>query len=109
MGSDCIRSIDPKANAVNDYFKYILEKDVQGIYKGQDENGLQRFAVRSNTKLVQQLPTVKHLNPPVIKNLKGKSQVSVMYPKAACLIEGQVYSLKLKAKYKRGQLTFTAL
>lgn len=108
-GSECIRNIDPKAYAVIDYFKHILKNEVQGIYKGQDNKGLKTFTVRSNIKLVQQLPIVKHLNPPVIKNLKGKWQVSVMYPKAEFSLVGQAYSLWLKAKYVRGHLTFTAL
>lgn len=30
VGSTCLGNIDPKANAVIDYFKHILEKDVQG-------------------------------------------------------------------------------
>ena len=76
---------------------------------GQDNQGLQTFTVHSNTKLVQQLPLLKHLNPPVIKNLKSKWQVSVMYPKAESLLVGQMYFLRLKAKYVRGCLQFTAV
>ena len=51
VGSECIRNIDPKAAAVIGYFKHILENEVQGIYKGQDNQGLQTFAVKSNTIL----------------------------------------------------------
>ena len=76
---------------------------------GPDNQGLQTFTVCSNTKLVLQLPIVKHLNPPVIRNLKGKWQVSVMYPKAESLLVGQMYFLRLKAKYVRGCLQFTAV
>ena len=72
VGSTCIGNIDPKAGAVIDYFKCILENKVAGIYMGQDNQGLQTFTVCSNTKLVLQLPIVKHLNPPVIRNMKGK-------------------------------------
>ena len=74
-GSECIRNIDPKAYAVIDYFKHILENEVQRIYKGQDKHGLQTFIVRSNIKLVQQLLIVKHLNPALTKNrrVNGKS------------------------------------
>ena len=72
VGSTCI---DPKAGAVIDYFKYILENKVERIYMDNQDNpdnqGLQTFTVRSNTKFVQQLPIVKHLNPPVIKKPEG--------------------------------------
>ena len=50
VGSTCI---DPKAGAVIDYFKYILENKVEGIYMGQDNQCLQTFTVRCNSKLVQ--------------------------------------------------------
>ena len=75
VGSTCIGNIDPKAGAVIDYFKYILENKVERIYMDNQDNpdnqGLQTFTVRSNTKFVQQLPIVKHLNPPVIKKPEG--------------------------------------
>lgn len=109
VGSECIRNIDPKAGEVIAYFKHILENEVQGIYKGQDNQGLQTFTVKSNTILVRRSPAVEHLNPPLTKTLDGQWEVSVMYHKANCLVEGQSYSLRLKAKYKRGHLTFTAL
>ena len=109
VGSDCIRNIDPKATAVICYFKHILEEDVQGIYKGQDNQGLQRFEVKLNTILVCRLKNAEHLNPQVTRNLDGQWEVSVKYLEAETLIVGQVYSLRLKAKYQRGQLTFTAL
>ena len=51
VGSECIRNIDPKAAAVIGYFKHILENEVQGIYKGQDNQGIQTFTVKSNTIL----------------------------------------------------------
>ena len=104
--SECIRNIDPKAYAVIDYFKHILENDLQGIYKGQDNHGLQTFTVRSNVKFVQP-PTVKHLNPALTKNQKDQWEVLVIYPKTESLVVGQTYFLRLKAKYQRGHLTFT--
>ena len=91
------------------YFKHILENGVQGIYKGQDNKGLQTFTVKAVTTLVQRLHLVEHLSPPLIKNLDWRWEVSVIYPKAECLLIGKSYSLRLKAKYVRGQLTFTAL
>ena len=59
--------------------------------------------------LVRSLHDVEHLNPLLTRNLDGKWEVSVMYPKAESLLLGQAYSLRLKAKYVRGHLTFTAL
>ena len=109
VGSECIRNIDPKAAAVIGYFKHILGNEVQGFYKGQDDQGLQTFAFRSNTILVRSLYDVEHLNPPLIKNLNRQWEVSVIYPKANCLLVGQTYSLRLKAKYQRGRLHFTAV
>ena len=110
VGSTCIGNINPKAGAaVIDYFKYILENEVQGIYKGQDNHGLQTFTVKSNTILVCSLHDVEHLNPPLTRNQKGQWEVSVIFPKANCLLVGQTYFLRLKAKYVRHQLTFTAL
>lgn len=100
VGSECIRNIDPKAAAVI---------EVQGFYKGQDNKGLQTFTVKAATTLVQRLHVVEHLSPPLIKNLDGRCQVSVMYPKAESLLVGKAYSLRLKAKYVRDQLTLTAL
>ena len=91
------------------YFKHILENTVKGTYKGQDERGLQRFAVRANTRLVQRLHVVEHLHPQVTRNPESEWEVVVVYPKAETLIVDKAYSLKLKAKYKQGQLTFTAL
>lgn len=54
VGSDC------KAAAVKYYFKHILENEVQGIYKGQDNKGLETFTVKEATTLVQRLPIVEH-------------------------------------------------
>lgn len=109
VGSDCIRNIDAKATAVISYFNHIIENEVLGVYKGQDEKGLQRFEVKSNTILVCNLKDVEHLNPQVTRNLDVQWEVSVKYPNVETLVEDQVYSLSLKAKYQRGQLTFTAL
>ena len=109
VGSDCLRNIDPKATTVISYFKHILENEVQGIYKGQENKDLQTFAVNSSTTLVQRLPIVEHLNPPLTSNTKGQWEVSVIYPKAESLLLGQAYSLRLKAKQVRGHLNLTAL
>ena len=109
VGSMCIENIDPKVGVVIAYFKHILHRTIQGEYKGQDSHDLQRFTVKSNSILVQRLHVVKHLNPQVTRNLEGKWQVLVKHPKPETLIEGQSYALKMKAKYQRGQLTFTTL
>ena len=109
VGSMCIENIDPRVNTVIAYFNHILHRAIQGKYKGEDSQGLQRFTVKSNTILVDRLHVVKHLNPQVTRNLKNECEVLVKYPKPETLIEGQSYPLKLKAKYVRGQLTFTAL
>ena len=91
------------------YFKHILENKVQGIYQGEDDAGLQRFTVHSKTKLVKDRHIVEHLLPKVTRNTEGEWGDSVMFPQAETLNEGQTYFLKLKAKYKQGQLTFAAL
>lgn len=109
MGSDCLRNVDPKAAAVIYYFKHILENEVQGIYKGQDNKGLQTFTVKAATTLVQRLTIVEHLIPPLTRSLDGRWEVSVIFPKAESLLLGESYSLRLKAKYVRRHLTFTAL
>lgn len=108
-GSDCIENIDPKAGEVIYYFNHILHHGVKGIYKGQDDKGLKTFTVSSNTTLVRRLPIIEHLIPPLTRNLDGQWEVPVLFPKAECLLLGQSYSLRLKAKYGRGRLTFTAL
>ena len=71
--------------------------------------GLHRFAVRTNTTLVQRLHIVDHLHPQVTRNPESEWEVVVVYAEVETLIVGKTYSLKLKAKYKQGQLTFTAL
>ena len=71
--------------------------------------GLQRFEVRTNAMLVQRVHVVEHLRPQVTRNRESEWEVVVFYPEAETLIVGKTYSLKLKAKYKQGQLTFTAL
>ena len=109
VGSSCIENIDPRAGKVIAYFSYILTHPIQGIYQGDNDEGLPRFTVKSNTVLVRDSDVVKHLNPQITKNLEGKGQVLVKYPKPETLIQGQIYDLRLKAKYVRGQLTFTAL
>ena len=109
VGSSCIKNIDPRAGKVIVYFEYILTHPIQGTYQGENEEGLQRFTVNSNTVLVRGTDVVKHLNPQITKNLEGNWQVLVKYPRSETLIQGQTYDLRLKAKYVRGQLTFTAL
>ena len=109
VGSTCIGNIDPCVGKVIAYFEYILIHPIQGTYQGENEEGLQRFTVKSNTVLVRGTDVVKHLNPQVTKHLEGNSQVLVKYPQSETLIQGQTYNLRLKAKYVRGQLTFTTL
>ena len=109
VGSDCIRNIDPRVGAVIAYFKHILENNIEGIYRGQDSQGLQRFEVKSYTVLVQRLFTVQHLNPQVIQTGASTWEVKVKYLKPSLLVVGQTYFLRLKAKFRQGQLTFTAL
>ena len=82
---------------------------MQGIYKGQDNNGLQTFTVKSTVGKLRPSIVLKHLNPPLVKTLDGQWQVSVMYPKAESLLVDQMYFLRLKAKYVRGCLQFTAV
>ena len=67
VGSECIRNIDPKAAAAIGYFKHILENEVQGFYKGQDNKGLQTLTVKAATTLVERLHVVEYLSPPLIK------------------------------------------
>ena len=108
-GSSCIENIDPRVGKVIAYFDYILTHPIQGAYQGENGEGLQTFTVKSNTVLVRGTDVVKHLNPQITKNLENKHEVLVKYPKQETLIQGQIYDLRLKAKYIRGQLTFTAL
>ena len=109
VGSKCIESIKPRVGKVIAYFDHILKEDIQGTYQGENDEGLQKFIVTSNTVLAKGSEVVKHLNPQVTKNLENKHEVLVKYPKQETSIVGQSYPLKLKAKYVRGQLTFTAL
>lgn len=109
VGSTCIENIDPRVGEVIAYFKYILIHPIQGTYQGQDSGGLQRFTVNSNTVLVRDAEIVKHLNPQITETLENKHEVLVKHPRSETLIEGQTYDLRLKAKYVRGQLTYTAL
>ena len=109
VGSACIKNIDPRVGKVIAYFRYILIYPIQGTYQGENVEGLQKFTVNANTVLVRGTDVVKHLNPQIIKNLEGNWQVLVKYSRPETLIQGQTYDLRLKAKYVRGQLTFTAL
>ena len=109
VGSTCIENIDPCKGKVIAYFEYILTHPIEGTYQGENDEGLPRFTVKSNTVLVRDSDVVKHLNPQITKNLEGNSQVLVKYPQSETLIQGQTYDLRLKAKYVRGQLTYTAL
>ena len=109
VGSDCIRNIDPRVGAVIAYFKHILERGLEGEYKGQDSRGHQRFEVKSYTILVQWLPAVRHLSPQVTQTGASTWEVAVYHPRAKTLLMGHKYFLQLKAKYRQGQLTFTAL
>ena len=111
VGSTCIENIDPHVGDVIGYFQYILRRPpIHGTFDGNDSSGLQKFTVKSNTVLVTGADTtVNHLNPQVIKTKEGERQVLVKYTKPETLIQGQSYELCLKAKYVRGQLTFTAV
>ena len=96
VGSTCIGNIDPKAGAVIAYFKNILEQAVEGIYRGRNENGLQKFAIKSTTRMVCRLHDVEQLNPPVTRNLKGEWQVLVKHPKPVTLVEIKCIGLDWK-------------
>ena len=109
VGSTCIKNIDPRVGNVIAYFSYILIYPIQGTYQGKNDEGLQGFTVMPNTFLVRGSEVVEHLNPQVTKNLKNEHEVLVKHSRPETLIQGQTYDLRLKAKYVRGQLTFTAL
>jgi len=109
MGSKCAANIDPEAEMLIDYFKQILENEVEGIYKGQDMHGLHRFEFNPYTAIIRGLPTVRHLKPPITKNCEDQWEMTVKHTKPAMLVVGQTYVLKLKMTIKQGQLTFTAL
>ena len=109
VGSNCIENIDPRVGKVIAYFSYILLHPIQGIYQGDNDEGLQKFTVNSNTVLVNGSKIVTHLQPQIVKNGDDQDEVWVKYPRSETLIEEQSYDLRLKAKYVRGQLTFTAL
>ena len=109
VGSTCIKNIDPRVGKVIAYFEYILTHSIHGKYQGQDSNGLQRFTVQSYTVLVKGAKVVKHLNPQVTETEEGTWEVLVKHPMSETLIQGHLYELRLKAKYVRGKLTFTAV
>lgn len=110
VGSTCIGNIDPRVAKIIAYFQHILSNPIQGRFVGHDSNGLQTFTVQSNTKLVSGAEDViQHLNPQVFCNVDGNHHVLVKYPKTETLVQGQSYTLLLKANYVRGQLTFTAV
>ena len=102
VGSTCIENIDPQVGKVIAYFEYILIHPIQGTYQEENDEGLQKFTVNSNTVLVRESEVVKHLNPQITKTLENKHEVLVKYPRSETLIEGQTYDLRLKAKYVRG-------
>ena len=68
--------------------------------------GLQRFAVRTNTTLVQRLHVVEHLHPQVTRNPGSEWEEVVVYPEAETLIVGKTYSLKLKANLLQSWVYF---
>ena len=109
VGSTCIKNIDPRVGNVIAYFSYILIYPIQGTYQGKNDERLQGFTVMPNTFLVRGSEVVEHLNPQVTKNLKNEHEVLVKHSRPETLIQGQTYDLRLKAKYVRGQLAFTAL
>ena len=110
VGSTCIENIDSLAGQVIGYFQYILTHPIEGASVEKVSEGIQKFLVKPHTVLVKGADNiVKHLNPQVMKNLTGKWEVLVKYSKPETLIPGQTYGLRLKAKYVRGQLTFSAV
>lgn len=110
VGSTCIENIDSLAGQVIGYFQYILTQAIEGAFVENVSEGFQTFIVKPHTVLVKGADSyIKHLNPQVMKNLAGKWEVLVKYSKPETLIPGQAYGLRLKAKYVRGQLTFTAV
>ena len=129
VGSECIENIDSQVGKVVAYFQYILARPIEGKYVGTIEGGLELFAVSPNTNLVTGSKNivnhvnpqvvknggekwealVKHLNPQLMKDLKVKYGVLVKYSKPETLVQGQSYTLRLKASYMRGELTFTAV
>lgn len=109
VGSSCIKIIDQRLGDVIAYFYYIINYPIKGRFIKTTEKGLQQFVVKPYTKLAMGAETtVKHLNPPV-SNTLYKTAVLVKYSKPETLVHGEVYKLKLKAKYRQGELTFTAI
>ena len=108
-GSKYAANIDPEAEMVIYYFKEILEHEVEGIYKGEDNQGLKRFEFKPYAAIIRGLPTMRHLNPPVAKNCEGQWEVVIKHTKPTMLAVGQTYVLLLKMTIKHGQLTFVAL
>lgn len=109
VGAECIDNIDTKAKEVNYYISRLLYQGLQGIYKGMTRNGLVFFSVDSSSGFVKYLPTVKHLNPPVTRNMEGRWYISVFFRKENAIIYGKKYRIHLKTEYQGGRLRFSAV
>ena len=109
VGSSCIRNVIPQSDEMIDYFKYLMERGVYGLYRGQDNQGLQRFEFSPFTVITQRLPIVQHLNPPINQTGANTWEVKVKYLKPGTLEEGKIYWFKVKMKYHQGQLTFSTM
>ena len=109
VGSECIDNIDTKAKDVNYYSCRLLYQGLQGTYRGMTRNGLVLLSVDSTSGFVKYLPTVKHLNPPVTRNMEGPWYISIFFLKENTMIYGRKYRIHLKTEYKAGRLRFTAV
>lgn len=109
VGSECMDNIDPKAKEVNYYIRRLLYQGLQGTYRGMTRNDLVLFSVDSSSGFVKYLPTVKHLNPPVTRNMEGRWYISINFPKENTMVYGKKYKIHLKTEYKGGRLRFTAV
>lgn len=109
VGSECIDNIHPKAKEVNYYIRRLLYQGLQGTYRGMTRNDLVLFSVDSSSGFVKYLPTVKHLNPPVTRNMEGRWYISIYFPKENTMVYGKKYKIHLKTEYKGGRLRFTAV
>ncbi|CAH3192996.1 unnamed protein product [Porites evermanni] len=87
-------------------FKYSTT-GLQGTYRGMTRNGLVFLSVDSTSGFVKYLPTVKHLNPPVTRNMEGPWYISIFFPKENTMIYGKKY--RIHFLYKGGRLRFTAV
>lgn len=81
VGLECIDNIDTKAKEVNYYIRRLLYQGLQGTYRGMSRNGVVLLSVDSTSGFAKYLPTVKHLNPPVTRNMEGRWYISIFFHK----------------------------